>query len=191
MPVDKPVNKNVVNINLLPQDSFGEKPLGKFLKWALSYGRYIVVCTELVVILAFLSRFKLDRDLTDIHEEISQKQAIIEATYDLESGFKNFQNRLQKIKTLAVDESSPNEILETLSQNIPTDVYLVDVSVAQDKINLTAVSKSEIGFGVFINNLSQTKKFTNINLGVVSLSSEREPIIKFNLSAKLVFNSKK
>lgn len=186
-----PANKKGVNINLLPQDSFEGKPLGKFLKWALSYGRYIVVCTELVVILAFLSRFKLDRDLTDIHEEIGQKQAIIEATYDLESGFKNFQNRLQKIKTLAADESSPNEILETLSRNIPTDVYLIDISVAQDKINLAAVSKSEVGFGVFINNLSQTKKFTNINLGVVSRGGEREPTIKFNLSAKLVFNLKK
>lgn len=186
-----PVNKKGVNINLLPQDSFEGKPLGKFLKWTLSYGRYIVVCTELVVILAFLSRFKLDRDLTDIHEEISQKQAIIEATYDLESSFLNFQNRLLKIKALAASELPSTEILETLGQNTPVDVYLIDVSITQDKINLTAVAKSEIGFGVFVNNLSQTKKFTNINLGVVSRGAERGANIKFNLSAKISFHSGK
>lgn len=182
-----PADKKGITINLIPQDSFEGKLFGKFLKWALTYGRYIVVCTELVVILAFLSRFKLDRDLTDIHEEISQKQAIVEATYDLEDGFRNLQNRLAKINTLMAAGTSPNEILEILGQNLPADVYLVDISVVQDKLNLTAVAQSELSFGVFINNLSQSKKFTNINLGVVSRGGEREPGIKFNLSAKLSF----
>jgi hypothetical protein len=60
-------------INLLPKEEFEKKPLGKFLVWALSIGRYIVIFTELIVILAFLSRFKLDRDLADLNQSVREK----------------------------------------------------------------------------------------------------------------------
>jgi Tfp pilus assembly protein PilN len=181
-----PAIKKSLVINLLPQDTFEGQPLGKFLKWALTYGRYIVVFVELFVILAFLSRFKLDRDLTDLHEEISQKQAIIEATYELDENFRNLQTRLLRIKNLEASEISPNIILDVISQNMPSDVYLLDISVSGDRVNLTSVAASEFGFGVFVNNLSQSKKFTNINLGVVSKGGKKKPGIKFNLSAKFV-----
>lgn len=171
-------------INLLPQDSFEGKPLGKFLRWALTYGRYIVVFTELFVILAFLSRFKLDRDLTDLHEEIAQKQAIIEATYDLEDGFRNLQNRLVKIQSFENTSISPVSMLNTLSQYIPTEIYLIDLSTTSDKINLTAIAPTEVSFGVFVNNLTNSKQFSNINLGVVTKGNNKEPGLKFNLSAK-------
>jgi hypothetical protein len=64
-------------INLLPREEFEKKPIGKFLTWALSIGRYIIIFTELIVILAFLSRFKLDRDLSDLNQSIREKQAVI------------------------------------------------------------------------------------------------------------------
>ena len=177
-----------LKINLLPQDSFEGKTLGKFLRWALTYGRYIVVFTELFVILAFLSRFKLDRDITDLHEEIGQKQAIIEATYDLEDGFRNLQNRLTKIQTLESSSISPISVLDTLSQYIPTEIYLADLTSSGNKITLTAIAPSEVSFGVFVNNLTNSKKFSNINLGVVTRGGSKEPGLKFNLSAQYSIN---
>jgi len=69
-------------IELLPREEWEETSFGKFLKWLLTVGRYIVIFTELVVILAFLSRFKLDRDLTDLYKQIENKQAIIQNSTD-------------------------------------------------------------------------------------------------------------
>ena len=66
-----------ISVNLLTQDDFSSSPIGKVFLWALSVGRYIVVITELIVILSFLSRFKLDRDLTDVNEAIEKQKAII------------------------------------------------------------------------------------------------------------------
>ena len=85
-------------INLLPVDPFEQGFWGRFLKWGLSVGRYIVIATELVVILAFLSRFKLDRDLSDLNETIAEKQAVLAAYSTLEADYRELAGRLDLIK---------------------------------------------------------------------------------------------
>ena len=67
------MNPLKLKINLLSKKDLEEKALGRFLKWSLSFGRYIIVGTEIIVLIAFFSRFKLDRQLTDLHEAINQK----------------------------------------------------------------------------------------------------------------------
>ena len=87
-------------IEFLPQEEWQKGTLGHLLKWALTVGRFIVVFTELIVILAFLSRFKFDRDLTDLNEAVSQKKAIVEAAADFEQDFLFLQKQLETIAGL-------------------------------------------------------------------------------------------
>ena len=61
-----------VDVNLLEKDDFSESPIGRIVTWAITYGRYIMILTEIVVLLAFISRFSLDRKLTDLNEAIGQ-----------------------------------------------------------------------------------------------------------------------
>ncbi len=55
--------------------------------------------------IAFLSRFWLDAQHTDLNEEIQQKQAVIEATQNFESEFKDTQKRLSIFSKLATNDS--------------------------------------------------------------------------------------
>ena len=64
--------KKSSRINLLPQEEFAASTLGRILAWILSTFRILVIMTELIVILAFLSRFWLDARTTDLNEEIKQ-----------------------------------------------------------------------------------------------------------------------
>ena len=74
-----PTNNKAIKttIEFIPQEDWEKTSFGKFLKWLLNVGRWIVIVTELIVIIAFVSRFKLDRDLTNLNEKVKQKQAII------------------------------------------------------------------------------------------------------------------
>ena len=67
------------SINLLPKSDFEASFWGKFLKWGVSSGRYLVILTELVVIVAFLSRFKLDWDYAAVRDRINGKRAVLAA----------------------------------------------------------------------------------------------------------------
>ena len=172
-------------IELIPKEDWEKKPLGRFLKWALTIGRYIVIITELIVILAFLSRFKLDRDLTNLYEEIEQKQAIIESTSNLENDFRFLQKRLAAIQNLEKTQLKAAKVLEELAGLTPVDVVFTNLSSTNEEISFSATALSEVGLATFLNNLKSSGRFENLNLSQVSIGETKELGIQFNLSAKL------
>lgn len=170
-------------INLLPREEFEKKPLGRFLTWALSAGRYIVIFTELIVLIAFLSRFKLDRDLSDLYDKIQAKQAQITAQSDFEKEFRAFQAKLETIKTLQKDQTQGEEIVAAVAQAIPNDVSLDNLSFSEEDIRLTGIALSDTGLGGFVSNLSVSEKFTAIS--IANITKEAGESIRFTISAKV------
>src|SRR3990167_2747697 len=120
-----PALRSSLSVNLLSQDAFSASIVGKVLLWALSIGRYIVVFTEAIVILSFLSRFKLDRDLTDLNTGIEQQLAIIQSFGDLEQNIRNLQEKLDFIAALET-QLPPQAVVNHLAQAIPPDVQLTE-----------------------------------------------------------------
>jgi Tfp pilus assembly protein PilN len=172
-------------IEFLPQEDWEKGTWGKILKWALTVGRYIVIFTELVVILAFLSRFKLDRDLTDLGEKIKQQQAIITSWGSFEKEFRFLNRRLQLIEELKKNQPESNEVLEEIASLIPVDVVISDFSVSNKQLNLTANAFSEGSLSAFLRNLKNSKKFKNVILTQISLNPEKEMGIKFQVKGEV------
>lgn len=170
------------NINLLPGEE--GKKLGKFLTWVLTYGRYIIIGTEIIVLLAFLSRFKLDRDLTDLHSSIAQKQAVILAAQDLERQVRELQNRLLIIKKLEQQRDFPPKLLVAFESLTPVDVTLTEFSLEPSKLTLTAVAFSNEGFSTFLNNLSASAYFADISLDQVGKPRSGKGV-EFKISTSL------
>jgi Tfp pilus assembly protein PilN len=174
-----------VAIEFLPQESWEKGTWGKILKWALTIGRYIVIFTELVVILAFLSRFKLDRDLTDLGEKIRQQQAIIVSWSNFEKDFRFLNKRLQTIEEFRKSQIESGEILEELANLIPLDIVVSDFSVSNRQLSLSASAFSEGGLSSFLRNLKNSKNFKNITLTQISLNTEKEIGIKFQVKGEI------
>ncbi|PJE70126.1 hypothetical protein COU97_01355 [Candidatus Shapirobacteria bacterium CG10_big_fil_rev_8_21_14_0_10_48_15] len=172
-------------IELLPQEGWEKGTLGKLLKWALTAGRYIVIVTELAVIMAFLSRFKFDRELTDLHEEIKQKQAVIQSAQSFETEFRFLQKRLEALSALEENRLKTMALLTHLSQILPLDVYLDSLSIDQEAVSLNAQAASEMGLATFISQLKQSTYFKEITLSQVSLNSATAVGIKFQIKSNL------
>jgi Tfp pilus assembly protein PilN len=173
-------------INLLPREEFEKKPLGRFLTWALSAGRYIVIFTELIVILAFLSRFKLDRDLADLNQSIREKQAIIEASADFEKEFIFLQTRLAAIKKLKEQQLSFSQLVNIIGTLTPLDVAISNLSLGEEGLRINATALSEKGLGSFVANLSASPYFREVTLTSVAKSLETGPEIKFIINAQFL-----
>ncbi len=170
----------MTDINLLP----GEKqPLGKFLTWVLTYGRYIIIGTEIIVLLAFLSRFKFDRELTDLHQSIAQKQAVILAANDLEKKVRNLQNHLLIIKRLEKQRDTSPELLSAFEQLTPSEVTLTEISLNSNRLTISAVAVTNQSFTTFIKNLSSSSFFGDISLDNVRKADSGG--IKFTVTASL------
>lgn len=171
-------------INLLPKGEFEKSPIGKFFKWALSVGRYIVIFTELIVIISFLSRFKLDNDLARLNKDISEKQAVIVSFGDLEKNVRSLQTKLKIIKSKQEVRSKIIQALDECSSFTPPDVVLSDLSIKDSSILLKGIAISHQGLAAFIEGFKQSKLFDEIDLR--NISSKGESLeIQFEITAKL------
>lgn len=173
-------------IELLPKEEWEKTPFSRLLKWILTVGRYIVIITELVVILAFLSRFKLDRDLTNLYEDIKQKQAIIESASGFEDEFRFLQKRLTIINELEKEQSTTEKIIGELVALIPLDVALNNISATNKEVSLTAIALSEQGLASFLSNLKSSTKFEKLVLSNISSGTERGVGIQFELKSEFI-----
>lgn len=179
------VTAQETKINLLPEDPFEGSWGGKFLKWAVSIGRYIVIVTELIVILAFLSRFKLDRDSTDLTEAIAQKQAVAEAYGEIEQNYRALANRLETIGSVEKDGLKPVERLVQLARLTPLEVTFSSIELGGADMKLSGRAGSEAGLRTFLNKLKQEKLFAGVSVSQITSNGEVGPGIEFKLTVRL------
>ncbi len=174
---------NNVNINLLGESDMEHTPLGRIVGWAVTYGRYIMIGTEIVVLLAFISRFSLDRKLTDLKEEVSQKQEIIQANLPFEADVRSLQDKLAKIKTLKTQPLNSLAILTSFQTILPSGMYLKTLNIESDRVTVSAIAGSTGAFAQFIANMQNARTLTNVDIGDIT----RDPLlgIQFTFTAKV------
>lgn len=174
-----PAEKN--KINLLPQEEFEATTLGRVLKWALSTFRVIVISMEMVVMLAFLSRFWLDARSNDLNDLIKEKSAVISAQADFETEVRNTQKRLSIFTGLTAEPASGSETLSTVSGYLPMSIYLTNFSQNDSGIQIKGLSTSEIALAQLISNLKNSNKFKGVSLLNLDSSSQNQTFLTFTL----------
>jgi len=163
-------NKAVsIDVNLLPQDPFFETILGRILRWALSAGRYLIIFTELVVIISFATRFTLDRQVTDLNASIHHKTSVIESYGDLEENIRLTQSKLSDYQIIE-KQSNITDIFEDLTQVTPQDISLEKLAINQTNVVVAGSTPSQQIFNYLINNLQLSPKFKNITVDKIEAS---------------------
>jgi Tfp pilus assembly protein PilN len=164
------------SINLLPKDNWDRGLSAKILNWALTFGRYIVIITELVVVAAFIARFSLDQKLSDLHDSIKQKQVFIQANLEFENEFRDLQTRLYALNEAVSAQTNAKEVLDTFSSLTPANVRFSSFSYNQNVFEIKALSPTEDGLGAFINALSTNPNIKNLESSSVVIASDREEV---------------
>jgi len=172
-------------VNLLPVSDFEKSAFGKIVYWFLSVGRFIIIAIELLVILAFLGRFSLDRNLTDINDRINEKQAIIKSMDKMQAEFLSLQKRLESVNTLNSQQLPSDKILTVLSSVTPADIYFDVLSLDAQSVSIDAAALSEASLFTFLSGMQKSSLFTEINLTNLTTEGSGNPEIKFSLTASL------
>jgi len=182
MPKSKP---KPIQINLVPTDPFFATALGKILKWALSVGRYIVIFTELVVIISFLTRFSLDRQVTDLNESIFQKKTIIESYGDLEDRVRAMQKKIDAYKQVEQKENL-SLIFPQLQKVTPSGVIFDRLNLSETQIDIQGRALSQNSFTIFVNNLELLPELGQISLNRINTGSEKQKSDTFEFDLKIL-----
>lgn len=174
-----------IQINLLPKDRWEVGLVGRLLKWALSVGRYVVIFTELVVILAFLFRFSLDRKLTDAKEEMQQKQAVVMSYGDFEKSFQKVQEQLKIIKDVRSAGMKVGSVLFGISQITPIDTVYESITIAESGVTLEGETLSEVGLATLLAKAQESEMFGEVTLDSVASVTQKNQAIKFKMTLLL------
>lgn len=173
-----------IHLNLLKPQNNPEKIFVKLVRWLLSTGRYIFIFVEGVVLLAFISRFKLDADLASKKEAIDQQIPYIESLRPYELTIRQTQLKLATIDTIKTSSPNFGEILKKIANQTPLGVRVVSINlqknVSQVTIQINGQSQNNSDLSIFLAGLKQDPNFSDVN--IVSISLEKG-LINFSIAA--------
>ncbi len=178
MPAKK---KREPRINLLPREEFLSSTAGRVFAWVLSTFRVIVIVTEILVMIAFLSRFWLDARNTDLNELIKQKQAVLASSLEFEKEFKDIQARLKVFNDYVGGEDLVSKTLSTITSTIPPDVILTSVTFSGKQIVIEGKVAIETSIQQFIVNLDSSEVFEEVLLQTIRTKTEDQSL-EFNIT---------
>lgn len=169
-------------VNLLPKSDFEQSVWGRFLKWLLTTGRYLIIVTELIVILAFLSRFKLDQDLSNLNESIGQKKRILDALSDTERRFRHTQTRINIAGKMLDNQSFAILVADNLTAKVPPGMTITALGVDHAReVTLDSTALSDTVLSSFLTRMASDKKWKTLD--ITQITADPSQGIKFSLRA--------
>ena len=150
----------------------------RFMNWALTAGRLIVITTEVVAVAAFIYRFSLDERLIDLHSEIKQKQTLISLLKQDEDKYRNLQDRIALASTLSEKNAKTNKIVLNIIGSVPSGVRINNLIFNKDRITINADTNSVSSLTDFINFLKDYPDIKSVSIDNI----ENKPLIGLSVT---------
>lgn len=187
-PSTKELLKKSFKVNLLIHKDQQPKLEVRLIKWLLSSGKLIVVLVELVVISAFVFRYKLDTDLADIQERIKEQVPYLQSLKLDENQIRKMQFQLSSIRQIKENDPNYSEIVSKISALTPKSIRLSKISVDRVRnfpkvsLSITGQTTSDLTLSAYLYALKKEPLFTNINLNNISFESQSATIFTITVN---------
>lgn len=179
--------KNLFQINLLIQKEKQFDLQSRLLKWVLTSGRYIVILVEVVVVAAFVYRYKLDADLANLDDKIKEEVPYIKSLKNDEHTILLTQFQLREIKLIKGQNLGYVTLLTTISSLTPKSIKISSVNIdriqtpSQPTFSISGITPSNTELSAFIRALKSNPNFSNINLTNISFEGQTSFTIVGNI----------
>ena len=157
--------KKFISIDLQQKQKTGS--VDKFIDWALSIGRLLVIITELIAVGAFLYRFTLDKQLIDLNSKIKSEQAIVQSFQTKENSYRNLQARLALASSTISMTDKRTKIFEDIVGFAPVGLTFNTVAIYPDSIQIDADASSVIPLSVFVNALKTYPAIDTVSINQI------------------------
>ncbi len=150
------------DINLLSKKE--EEFFDRAVHFALNYLRYILVITQLVVIVVLFYRFKIDNDILELREAIGQKREIIRVTTPLLEEAARLDVQVEGTLSSTSKQDSTQEALSYLLSVFPQDVTLSKLTIQNGQYQMSGASLDAATVQLFYQKLATDKRFEIVTL---------------------------
>lgn len=156
----------------------------KFLLWAFSVGRAILMVVYAIALGAFLYRIVLDRQIIDLRDRIEQSQARVTLAEQNEAKFRDLQEKLSFVKTTTPLATSEVKLLDTIISLATGRILFTSLSISQTTIQMDGSVQSITALNGFVDDLKGIPEVKNVALDRLE-SRVDQGIISFSVTASL------
>ncbi len=149
-----------------------ETAIDKITYFALHYLRYILVITQFVTICVFFYRFKIDQEIVDLKDTLTQKKAIVDTTQNLLTNVKELDFKISNIKNLSDKQTTLLDIYNYLFQNLPQDVTLTSLIIEGTTIKFEGRTANITAVQEMYEKIQSEKIFATVVLGSITKSEK-------------------
>lgn len=136
----------------------------KFMNWALTIGRLIIIITEVVAMIAFVYRFSLDEKLVELHSAIKQQQKIISVSRNDENKYRNLQSRLALASAFSAKGTKTYQTIVDVTNLISNQARISNLILNKDRINIDVDVASVSSLANFIKSLKNYPGIKSISI---------------------------
>lgn len=189
MPKDQ--SRTSLHINILQPQGNPEKIYVRFTRWLLSTGRYIIIIVEIIVLGAFVSRFKIDSDLETTKEASEQQIPFIESLKQDEQLIRQTQLQLATIRDIRQTTPDYTLIMQKISGTQPLGIKITSLNLEKNSgiiaLKITGQAKTNNDLSNFVAGLKADSNFSDINLVGAGVDQN---IITFSITGSVRSNLK-
>jgi hypothetical protein len=176
------MQKRSSNINLVASRKGGM--FDRFINWALSIGRLVVILVELIALLAFGYRFVLDRELIDLHSKIKAEAKQISFQKADEDAYRNLQSRLKVATDYIYGSDKKVRIFNHILGLAPQGMSFNDFSLNESELSVNATVESVSALSMFVNNLKNYPEIDSVSINRIG-NKPSSAIIVVSITATL------
>lgn len=182
-------SRTSLHINILQPQGNPEKLYVRLTRWLLSTGRYIIIVVEIIVLGAFVSRFKIDSDLETTKESTEQQVPFIESLKQDEQLIRQTQLQLATIRDVRQNSPDYSLILQKISAQQPLGIKVISLNLEKNpgviSLKITGQAKTNNDLSSFVAGLKTDSAFSEINLAGAGVD---QSIITFSITGSVRSN---
>ena len=157
----------------------------KIFDWIFSVGRYLVVFVEALVLIAFISRFGMDRVRNDLDKKITSSVRTLEfyeetgktdtviTSYYIQEG----------AQTLIENQHKYSILLNDINDIFDGKASVASLSVQEDTVNITASTASVDELKVIEDAFRESSFFSNVSVDLNVRSGQNDIGVSFGITA--------
>jgi len=108
--------------------------LGEAVSFLNSYAKYVIVLTQIIVLVVFFIKIVLDQTIIDLKENIDQKNQIILTAQEMVNNNNLIASKLTEINSILNTNNYRYQALETVLTNIPKSIKLNSIQLLNNQI---------------------------------------------------------
>lgn len=177
-----------ININLMPQEESGGT-WGATVEWVLGVGRYLIIGTQIIALIAFGLSLKLTIDKSTLATSIENAKSIIESKSEFEQEFREIQGKIVNIDSLRSQQFKSNALLKEFNSLLPKGINLTSLNISDSALSFSGEFPTAAQLHTLINSFNSSEKIVSLEISELNSPTEDVPQFTFDAKATVVTTS--